>query len=168
MQSKISRKSVKLLSCPLVQTLDRKHRFFYPRSVQTVFCRKCVLNTGCDRCGICLLILPAVKKSDLAIQFGCPPEGHSDWIKGGVFRSWFTRACGIWERETHTPLSHMQQSLTQLKGLTVLTFLYELYRTYFISHLSLAHYDRDMLESWNLDKLRTCHFKFIQLDKWIF
>lgn len=30
------------------------------------------------------IILPAVKKSDLAIQFGCRPEGHNDWIKGGV------------------------------------------------------------------------------------
>lgn len=30
------------------------------------------------------IILPAVKKSNLAIQFGCPPEGHNDWIKGGV------------------------------------------------------------------------------------
>lgn len=38
----------------------------------------------CDRCGVCLIILPAVKKSDLAIQFGCPPEGHNDWIEGGV------------------------------------------------------------------------------------
>ena len=37
-----------------------------------------------DRCGVCYIILPAVKKSDLAIQFGGPPEGHNDWIKGGV------------------------------------------------------------------------------------
>lgn len=37
-----------------------------------------------DRFGVWLIILPAVKKSDLAIQFGCPPEGHNDWIKGGV------------------------------------------------------------------------------------
>lgn len=37
-----------------------------------------------DGCGVCLIILPAVKKSDLAIQLGGPPEGHNDWIKGGV------------------------------------------------------------------------------------
>lgn len=36
-------------------------------------------------CGVCLLIRAAVKKPDLAIQFGCAPEGHNDWIKeGGV------------------------------------------------------------------------------------
>lgn len=46
--------------------------------------QKLVLNGSSDRCGVSLLILAALKKSDLTILFGCPPEGHNDWIKGGV------------------------------------------------------------------------------------
>lgn len=52
----------------------------------------------------------AVRKSDLAIEFGWTPGGYNDGIKGGrMFRFWFMKTCGIREGETNTSLSHMRQ-----------------------------------------------------------
>lgn len=51
------------------------------------------------------------------------------------------------ERETDTPVSHMQQSLTKLTGLTALTVLYELCWTFFYFSPLVGTLYRNMQES---------------------
>lgn len=56
-------------------------------------------------CGVRLIILPAVKTSSLATPFGCPPEGHNDWIKGGVLGLDLWVLVGSCEGERDTTLT---------------------------------------------------------------
>lgn len=81
----------------------------------------------------------------------------------GVFRSWFMRACGIWERETHHCLTCSSHSLNLQVWQRSHFFMNCIALFYFWSLVGtpLQRY----AEKLNFGQTKDHHFKFIQLDK---